>query len=63
MPNNLMPFIAQVAVGWRDYLSVFGDHYGTRDGTGLRDHIHVVDLAGAHVAAIECQAGLAPLER
>ena len=44
-------------------MSVFGDDYGTRDGTGLRDHIHVVDLARAHVAAIECQAGLAPLER
>lgn len=51
-PNNLMPFIAQVAVGRRDHLMVFGDDYETRDGTGLRDYIHVVDLARAHVAAL-----------
>ena len=52
IPNNLMPFIAQVAVGKRDHLQIFGDDYDTPDGTGLRDYIHVVDLAKAHVAAI-----------
>ena len=53
IPNNLMPFISQVAVGRRDHLSVFGDDYDTPDGTGVRDYIHVVDLARGHVAAIE----------
>lgn len=53
IPNNLMPYIAQVAVGRREYLSVFGDDYDTRDGTGERDYIHVVDLARAHVAAVD----------
>lgn len=53
IPNNLMPFIAQVAVGRREYLSIFGDDYDTHDGTGLRDYIHVVDLARAHVAALD----------
>ena len=52
IPNNLMPFIAQVAVGKRAKLEIFGDDYDTPDGTGLRDYIHVVDLARAHVAAI-----------
>lgn len=52
IPNNLMPFIAQVAVGKRKALQIFGDDYDTPDGTGLRDYIHVVDLARAHVAAI-----------
>lgn len=52
IPNNLMPFISQVAVGKRDQLSVFGDDYETPDGTGVRDYIHVVDLARGHVAAI-----------
>lgn len=52
VPNNLMPFISQVAVGLRQYLAVFGDDYDTRDGTGERDYIHVVDLARAHVAAL-----------
>lgn len=52
IPDNLMPFIAQVAVGKRDALTVFGDDYDTPDGTGLRDYIHVVDLACAHVAAL-----------
>lgn len=52
IPNNLMPYIAQVAVGKRDHLSIFGDDYDTPDGTGLRDYIHVVDLARAHVAAL-----------
>ncbi|WP_425041442.1 UDP-glucose 4-epimerase GalE [Primorskyibacter sp. S187A] len=51
-PNNLMPFITQVAVGRRDKLMVFGDDYDTPDGTGVRDYIHVVDLARAHVAAL-----------
>lgn len=53
IPNNLMPFVSQVAVGKRDTLSVFGDDYETSDGTGVRDYIHVVDLAKGHVAAIE----------
>ena len=52
IPNNLMPFIAQTAVGKREYLSVFGDDYDTIDGTGVRDYIHVVDLADAHVKAV-----------
>jgi UDP-glucose 4-epimerase len=51
-PNNLMPFISQVAVGRRDVLSVFGDDYDTPDGTGMRDYIHVVDLAKGHVSAL-----------
>jgi len=51
-PNNLMPYIAQVAVGKREYLSVFGDDYGTPDGTGERDYIHVIDLAKGHVKAL-----------
>ena len=53
VPNNLMPFISQVAVGRRDFLHVFGDDYDTIDGTGVRDYIHVMDLARAHVAAVE----------
>lgn len=53
IPNNLLPFVSQVAVGKRDQLSVFGDDYDTVDGTGVRDYIHVVDLAKAHVAALE----------
>ncbi|MBL56997.1 MAG: UDP-glucose 4-epimerase GalE [Flavobacteriales bacterium] len=52
-PNNLLPFVTQVAAGVRDTLSVFGDDYDTHDGTCLRDYIHVVDLAKAHVNAIE----------
>jgi UDP-glucose 4-epimerase len=52
IPNNLMPFITQVAVGKRDKLSVFGSDYATPDGTGVRDYIHVVDLAEGHVAAL-----------
>ncbi len=51
-PNNLMPFISQVAVGRREKLSVFGNDYDTHDGTGVRDYIHVVDLAKGHVAAV-----------
>lgn len=53
VPNNLMPYIAQVAVGRRERLSVFGDDYDTVDGTGVRDYIHVDDLAEGHVAALE----------
>ena len=53
IPNNLMPFITQVAVGRREQLSVFGDDYDTPDGTGVRDYIHVVDLAKGHVAAVK----------
>lgn len=53
IPNNLLPFVSQVAVGKREQLSVFGDDYDTVDGTGVRDYIHVVDLAKAHVAALE----------
>jgi UDP-glucose 4-epimerase len=52
-PNNLMPFIAQVAVGQRDKLSVFGDDYATPDGTGVRDYIHVMDLVDGHVSALD----------
>ncbi len=51
-PNNLMPYVAQVAVGRRECLQVFGDDYPTPDGTGVRDYIHVVDLAEGHVAAL-----------
>lgn len=53
VPNNLMPFISQVAVGRRDKLSVFGNDYKTADGTGVRDYIHVVDLARGHLKALE----------
>ncbi|MFZ2504234.1 MAG: UDP-glucose 4-epimerase GalE [Nocardioides sp.] len=53
IPNNLMPFIAQVAVGKREKLSVFGDDYDTVDGTGVRDYIHVEDLAAGHIAALD----------
>ncbi len=56
IPNNLMPFIAQVAVGQRSELSVFGDDYPTPDGTGVRDYIHVVDLAQGHLAALDALA-------
>lgn len=53
VPNNLMPFVAQVAVGRREYLNVWGNDYRTRDGTGVRDYIHVVDLALGHLKALE----------
>lgn len=52
IPNNLMPYITQVAVGKRDELSVFGNDYDTHDGTGVRDYIHVIDLARGHVCAL-----------
>ena len=54
IPNNLMPYITQVAVGKRKELGVFGNDYPTPDGTGVRDYIHVCDLATAHVAALQC---------
>lgn len=53
VPNNLMPYVAQVAGGRREKLSIFGNDYATRDGTGVRDYIHVMDLAEAHVRAVE----------
>lgn len=53
LPNNLMPFITQTAAGLRDELRVFGDDYDTPDGTGVRDYIHVIDLANGHVAALD----------
>ena len=53
IPNNLMPFVAQVAIGRRERLSVFGNDYPTPDGTGVRDYIHVMDLAEGHVAALD----------
>ena len=62
IPNNLMPYITQVAVGKREKLGVFGNDYPTHDGTGVRDYIHVMDLASAHVAALQAitrKAGLA----
>jgi UDP-glucose 4-epimerase len=61
IPNNLMPYITQVAVGKREFLGVFGNDYDTHDGTGVRDYIHVVDLADGHVKAlkqIENKAGV-----
>jgi len=55
-PNNLMPYVAQVAVGRRERLRVFGNDYPTPDGTGIRDYLHVMDLADAHVKAVEYAA-------
>ena len=57
IPNNLLPFVAQVAVGKLPRLRVFGNDYPTHDGTGVRDYIHVVDLARGHVAALDYLAG------
>ena len=57
IPNNLLPYVAQVAVGKLPEVNVFGDDYPTPDGTGVRDYIHVVDLARGHVAALEWMAG------
>lgn len=62
IPNNLMPYISQVAMGRRDYLQVFGNDYDTVDGTGVRDYIHVVDLAHSHVAAVDHIRKLKPFE-
>ena len=56
IPNNLMPYITQTAIGRREYLSVYGNDYDTHDGTGVRDYIHVVDLAKGHVAAVKYAA-------
>ena len=56
IPNNLMPYITQVAIGRREFLSVYGNDYDTHDGTGVRDYIHVVDLARGHVAAVRYAA-------
>ena len=53
IPNNLMPYITQVAIGKLEKLGVFGNDYDTHDGTGVRDYIHVVDLAIGHVRAVE----------
>ncbi|CAJ1969292.1 unnamed protein product [Cylindrotheca closterium] len=53
IPNNLMPYVAQVAIGRREFLTVFGSDYSTHDGTGVRDYIHVVDLAEGHLSAIQ----------
>jgi len=58
VPNNLMPYISQVAVGKQKELKVFGDDYDTKDGTGVRDYIHVVDLAKGHVKALDKIASL-----
>jgi UDP-glucose 4-epimerase len=52
IPNNLMPYVTQVAVGRREKLAIFGNDYDTLDGTGVRDYIHVVDLANAHLCAL-----------
>ena len=57
IPNNLVPYVAQVAVGRRDAVHVFGDDYDTPDGTGVRDYIHVMDLAEGHAAALAWMAG------
>ncbi|MBQ7035465.1 MAG: UDP-glucose 4-epimerase GalE, partial [Clostridia bacterium] len=57
IPNNLVPYIAQVAIGKREFLSVFGGDYNTHDGTGVRDFIHVVDLAKGHLCALKGQEG------
>jgi UDP-glucose 4-epimerase len=53
IPNNLMPYVAQVAIGRREFLTVFGDDYPTPDGTGVRDYLHVMDLAEGHISAIQ----------
>jgi UDP-glucose 4-epimerase len=57
IPNNLMPFLSQVAIGKLPILSVFGDDYPTKDGTGVRDYIHVVDLAQGHIKALQYLLG------
>ena len=62
IPNNLMPYITQVAIGKRECLSVFGSDYDTHDGTGVRDYIHVVDLAAGHVKALQRVLGKSGLD-
>lgn len=56
-PNNLFPYIEQIAVGKRPFLNVFGNDYPTTDGTGVRDYIHIVDLAKGHIAALKTLEG------
>ncbi|MCX2744559.1 UDP-glucose 4-epimerase GalE [Mangrovivirga sp. M17] len=58
VPNNLVPFVTQTAAGWRKQLTIFGDDYDTKDGTCVRDYIHVVDLANAHVKALNYLEGI-----
>lgn len=58
IPNNLVPYISQVAVGKLDHVRIFGNNYPTKDGTGVRDYIHVVDLARGHVSALETKANI-----
>lgn len=62
IPNNLVPYVAQTAVGKRDKVHVFGDDYATPDGTGIRDYIHVVDLAAGHLAALQWMQGRTGVE-
>lgn len=62
IPNNLVPYVAQVAVGKLDKIRVWGDDYDTSDGTGVRDYIHVVDLAQGHVSALKWMAGKTGVE-
>ena len=62
IPNNLLPYVAQVAVGRRECVHVFGDDYPTVDGTGVRDYVHVMDLAAGHVAALEWMEGRTGVE-
>lgn len=62
IPNNLVPYVAQVAVGKRDFVRVWGDDYPTHDGTGVRDYIHVMDLATGHVAALAWMNGRTGVE-
>lgn len=58
VPNNVGPYISQVVVGRRPFLSIFGDDYKTVDGTGVRDYVHVIDLARGHLAALSSPAGV-----
>merc|ERR1711902_373143 len=53
IPNNLMPYVSQVAIGRRDYLTIFGNDYETHDGTGVRDYLHVMDLADGHLSVMD----------
>ena len=62
IPNNLLPYVTQVASGKRDHLSIFGNDYNTHDGTGVRDYIHVVDLARAHLKALDRAAKVTGVE-
>ena len=62
IPNNLLPYVARVALGKYDHVNVFGDDYNTHDGTGVRDYIHVVDLANAHLKALDRAAKVTGIE-